>query len=300
MVPVIFKYPLDLSGKSPNNKVQDEAHTIGAVRGRLFASNYGPFFSDSVVLVDGVTGRQLVPKVDYDLAHYYHEAAVRTAQGVYAAVIIKNPDVSTSILFTAQMVGGEFSYSYFAIKQAIEALQNDSRPIYWGDLIGVPSQFNPAPHQHSIYDTYRWEHMVWATNDVAAAIREGDAASRALLLSQIQDKLDEFDAWMRAQIALLQGQSGYTAVRADATLLTNRRYLILGNWTVTLPLIAGGVLDGDWIILAKRLSDRPVIKSTDQTIFCVNGTDTIHEGVLFDAIPEQKIVWNGPSQRWEI
>jgi len=193
MSDTIFKYQKDLFGTNPDNKVTDEVHTIGTTTGRIFASDYGPFFGNSVVLKDGITGRELVPVEDYRLVHYYREAADDTGQAVYAAVQIVNPEVSTRILFTAQLVGGEFSYSTYAIKQAIEELALDNRPVNWGDLVGVPSQFVPAPHLHDAYDLYGLKYMVEAQYDVAAAIREGDAASRQLLLDQIGAKFDGLD-----------------------------------------------------------------------------------------------------------
>jgi len=80
MAGTIFKYPLDLLGTSQTNKVTDEEHTIGAVRGRLFAADYGPFFGNSAVVKDAATGKTLVPNVDYVLVHYYREASVATGQ----------------------------------------------------------------------------------------------------------------------------------------------------------------------------------------------------------------------------
>jgi len=197
MADTIFKYPLDLLGTSATNKVIDESHTIGSVKGRIFVADYGPFFGGSVILKDGVSGRTLVANTDYTLVHHYREATARTGQAIYTAVRIVNPNVSTTILMTCQYVGGEFSFSTYALKQAIEELMNDDRPVYWGDLIGVPAQFVPAPHLHSAYDLYGMKYVVEAQVDVANAIREGDAASRALLLKQIQDKFLSFDSFAK-------------------------------------------------------------------------------------------------------
>jgi len=91
------------------------------------------------------------------------------------------------------MVGGEFSYSYYAILQAIEDLTDDDRAIAWGDLIGVPSQFVPTPHLHSAYDLYGLKYLIESNYDIAAAIREGDVASRHLLLQQIEQKFQNID-----------------------------------------------------------------------------------------------------------
>lgn len=194
----IFKYPLDLLGTSPTNKVSDEAHTIGALRGRLFAADYGPFFGSTAVVKDAVSGKELVPVKDYVLVHYYREASLASGQGIYTAVRIINPEVSTQILLTAQMIGGEFSYSLYAILQAIEDLTEDNRVVAWGDLIGVPSLFVPTPHLHSAYDLYGLKYLIESNYDIAAAIREGDTASRQLLLDQVRKKFTEVDAFTMA------------------------------------------------------------------------------------------------------
>ena len=167
-------------------------------------------------------------------------------------------------------------------------------------LFRSPSEFNPAPHTHSIYETYGWEREVWATNDVAAAIREGDTASRNLLVTQLSNQFESFQEILNSNLAAMYRELNYVLVTGNMTLETNRRYLILGNFTVTTPLITGDSVTGDWIIVAKLLSANPVIVSTDQSIYCINGTDAIHEGVLFNRTEEQKLVWNGPNLRWEI
>lgn len=195
MADTIFKYPLDLLGTSSTNKVVGEAHTIGTRVGRIFPADYGPFFGNTVKLFDGVTGRELVPNLDYRLIHLYREATERAGQAVYAAVQIVNPDVSTSILMNCQYVGGEFSYSTYAIKQALEALQKDNRQVAWGDLVGVPAQFVPAPHLHDIYDLYGLKYLIESNYDIASALREGDVASRALLLEQINARFAAQDSF---------------------------------------------------------------------------------------------------------
>lgn len=195
MSTTIFKYPLDLLGTSVTNKVVGESHTIGTRRGRIFVADYGPFFGNTAKVTDGVTGRTLIPKTDYDLIHGYVEANRRTGQQVYAGVQITNPEVSTNLLFDCQYVGGEFSYSYYALKQAIEDLLNDDRPIKWGDLIGVPAMFVAAPHLHDVYDLYGMKFLIASNQDIASAIREGDAASRTMLLSQVSGRAKAQDAF---------------------------------------------------------------------------------------------------------
>lgn len=196
-----FKYPLDLTSSSPENRVINEPHTIGAVRGRIFVPQGGPFYGNKTVIRDIDNNRDLVPRVDYYLIHYYEEAAERTNEPVYAAVRIVNRDVSTRVAISTQYVGGEFGYVYAAIVQAVRTLEIDGRPINWGDLVGTPSEYNPAPHLHDIRNSYNWNSVVDALDRIAVNILEGDVASHALLLDMINNKFEFYDQWRDEIIA---------------------------------------------------------------------------------------------------
>lgn len=198
MADTIFKYPLDLLGTAVTNRVVGEEHVIGNRSQRIFALDYGPFFGVSAHFRDGTTNRTLIPEVDYLLLHSYREAEARTGQSVYAAVRIINPEVSNSVKATVQYVGGEFSYSTYAIIELLKTLATEDRPVYWGELIGVPSQFAPAPHEHSIYHTYGWKTMVDAVNNISASIREAGIANQHLLFEQLDQMSAELSDFANA------------------------------------------------------------------------------------------------------
>lgn len=191
-VRTIYKYPLDLLGTSPTNKKVNEVHTIGSRRGRSFVADDGPFFGNSVVIRDQMSGRTLTPGLDKDyiLIHTYREAQEATGQAVYSGVRITNPDVSTSIEMDLQYVGGEFSYSTHTIFELLEQVELDNRPMEWGDLVGIPNEFTPAPHLHSAYDLYSMREVVVATMDIAKAIREGWIPATEAVFKMVSDRLE--------------------------------------------------------------------------------------------------------------
>lgn len=195
MADTIFKYPLDLAveGFSANNLVKDEEHVLGEDTSRIFISNYGPFYVEEVVVIDKATGKELVKGDQWNTVHPYREASVRTGRDVAAGIYVKDLNVGT-VLFSAHIVGGEFSYSYYALKQIVEALNIDDRPVSWDQILGKPALFAPSAHFHSLDDTYGWEYVVAALYDVSEAIRQGDLASRTLLLNQLQAKLEAIES----------------------------------------------------------------------------------------------------------
>lgn len=191
----IFKYALDITATAVENKVVNEPYSVGAIRARIFVPSGGPFYGNSTELYDAATGRKLIPRVDYRLLHYYEEASDRTLKPVYAAIQIINSEVSENLLLTTQYVGGEFSYVYYAIVQALEELQNDNRPIAWGDLIGVPAEFVPTNHLHDTRNTYGWRSMVDALTRVETAILQGSQTSMDLIVQTMNQKIAYIDQW---------------------------------------------------------------------------------------------------------
>ena len=152
-VPII-KYPLDLSGSNPTNLVLQEFHDIGPDTGRALVPQHGPFFTESLVIVERITGRVLTPHDDYMVLQPYQEATRRTGKPVSAVIYIHSKSVADEIYIDYQVVGGEFSWSIFAIKQLIEDLDLDNRPAHWNDVIGRPLLFPPTPHLHPLSDTF--------------------------------------------------------------------------------------------------------------------------------------------------
>lgn len=195
-----FKYPLDLKGENPENKVVGEKHEIGSKRGRIFITEAGAFFGNLLVVRDATSGRELKPLLDYYLVHPYREAQEATGQPIYCGVRIVNPDVGTKIEIDVHYVGGEFSYVTRALTEMLDAIINDNRPVDWGEIIGVPNEWAPSPHLHSAYDLYAMRHIVAATNDVAAAIREGMSPAHDHLFRMINGRIEVFERIVPALI----------------------------------------------------------------------------------------------------
>lgn len=189
--PLLFKYPLDLTGQASTNLVIDEPHTIGADTGRAFVTHNGPFYVNSVKVVNAVTGKVLTPHTQYLVVQPYQEAAIRTGLDVAAVIYVIDKSAGTDLLVTYQCVGGEFSWSVYALQEMLEALNLDDRPVAWGDIIGKPAAYPPTPHFHDLGDTYGWEYVTAQLEGIRNAILLGDAASHDELRAQLVYLIDQ-------------------------------------------------------------------------------------------------------------
>lgn len=194
------RYPLDLSGESPDNRMVDDWYKIGSQRSRVFVPRGGPFYAHNAVVTDMLSGRVLEPVKDYRFLHHYNEAAQRSGKAVYAAVLITTPECSGEVLFTAQHVGGEYSHCAYAVIQSADAVAQDDRPIYWKDLLGVPQKFKPAPHYHHAEEFHSWGGSVYASLDVARAVLEGSERTMERQAARVDYKLRTIDAFMQGVV----------------------------------------------------------------------------------------------------
>lgn len=196
MQKLINKYPIDLTGKNPNNFIVGEPHDLNvSVSGpnRVFVPLYGGFYTADIKLYDA-TGQILTPNVDYVASYLYEEASLRSGLEVCGAVVVTNPNVANTVYMDYQVVGGDYAVSTHALEQVIEALDEDERPVQWGNITGKPDTYPAAGHRHALWELYGFEYVVIELERVAQAIVAGYQPSldevRAYALSLFNEGLD--------------------------------------------------------------------------------------------------------------
>lgn len=186
-LPQVKKFPLDLTGTHPDNLIVDEEITLVIRKIRGFTPQYAPFFSDSVIITDVSTGRQLEKDVDYRISEIIETPTALTGKEVSAVIFILNESVSGKILVSYQVIGGDYQYLESSLLKLIEALDIDDRPILWELIINKPDSFMPGMHLHDIGDIYGFEYVVNALNRIRDAILMSQALGYDLLLKYIDE-----------------------------------------------------------------------------------------------------------------
>lgn len=191
MTPVVIQYPLDLTGNSPDNFVVGERHGPCMTGNRVFVLDYGPFYSKGLVLKNAVTHDVLTPDVDYKAVQTFIEPTLQTGKLVCSIIQIQPSAFGFEIDCDYHVLGGDYSLSTSALENLVEQLENDDRPVHWGQIIGKPSAFNPTPHLHDINDVFGWEYVVAALEAVRQAILIGDPQAEDDFYAYVDQKFGE-------------------------------------------------------------------------------------------------------------
>lgn len=165
-----IRFPVDPTGKSPDNLVAGERRVMEPRKRRVVVPNHAYFYADSMRVYDAVTMRPLVKGVDFVIAHYHQEAMMRYGQSVAAVVVITNEAVSAEVLMDYQVVGGTLVVYHEEVKRMYDLIMADNRPIDWVNVENKPLEFNPSLHKHLLSEIVGFEPVVFQLERVANAI----------------------------------------------------------------------------------------------------------------------------------
>lgn len=223
----IYRYPLDGTGKSPDNLVVGEVHQLSNRTVRCIAPTYGGFFAESVIVKDSATQMPLIYKVDYNFGEMFEFPTGRYGKAVYGIIIITKPNV-TNVAIDYQALGGDYSYSMDALISMVENLNLGERPTEWGSIVGRPTAYNPATHFHDIGDVYGFEYVVHAIDRLRQAILTGDVASHDEIYRYIdnimegqQNSINNVLAALNAHIADKNNPHNTTKAQVGLNLVEN-------------------------------------------------------------------------------
>jgi hypothetical protein len=232
-----YRYPLDKTGLSPDNKILGEQHTLINRQVRVFAPIYGAFFTESVVVRDVATGLALTRGSQYVPGELYVFPTGAYGKEICSVILIKDLAVSANVTIDYQVLGGPYSDQSTAIVAMLETLDLDDRPVGWGDIVGKPLGYNPASHFHDVGDVYGFEYVVHAIERVRDAILIGDVSAHdeiyryidawALSIANTSDavaadlaahkaRVDNPHATTKAQVGLGNVDNYLTATQAQA------------------------------------------------------------------------------------
>lgn len=182
------RYALDPTGRSPNNLVVAEEHTLTDNHIRVVVPIYGPVFAESFTLFDLGTRLPLERGVDYDVAELLQDPTLQFGKEIVQLALIKNPTVTNRVAITYQSLGGNYQNNSPSIGRALETLLADDRPVDWKThVLDKPFQYNAAPHVHLLEDVVGFGPLVVSLERVAQAITLNNVPAFEALINWVQN-----------------------------------------------------------------------------------------------------------------
>jgi len=189
MTTQLYRYPLDITGVNPDNRVVGEIHELPNRTVRALAPLYGAFYTESVVIRDTSNGLVLTKGTQWRATEMFEFPTGRYGKEICGIILITDPTVSNTVELEYQVLGGEYGTNLDAVLQMLNVYTED-RPVAWPDLIGKPDAFTPAAHYHDAGDIYGFEYVVNALERLRQAVLLGDVASHDEILKYI-DRQDD-------------------------------------------------------------------------------------------------------------
>ena len=205
-------YPVDLTGSSTANRIENEYITIGTDKYRAFTLGYAPFFADGLTLRERNATTLLKEGTDYEVLYFFSDLTkLAGGKRICGVVCVTNTKVGTDLVAGYNTIGGHYANCASIIQQAIFDLNLDNRETYWQSVIDKPDLFQPTPHIHDIGDVYGLEFQIDTLIAIREAIMIGDNEVHAQILARIDEAVDEFKQYHTAHLADLTNPHKTTA-----------------------------------------------------------------------------------------
>jgi len=176
------RYPLDLTGNHPDNRVMAEVHSI-TPQERIFNVMAGAFYTESVQIT--YLGDRLTAHEDFRFHRVVEDAIRQSGKDVAMLIEITDKAISGDIEVRYQAVGGEFQNIHESLVEMLENYKHDARGTFYKDIIEKPRFFEPVRHLTSIYDIYGLNPIAGPLNELVSIARHRATKENSSLLIRL-------------------------------------------------------------------------------------------------------------------
>lgn len=150
------KYPVDTTGRSPDNLVANERHEVDPLN-RAIVPREGFFYGESMVVRNNDT--QLELGVDYRLDDINDQLTKETGKAIFSAIILLKESIMGYVTLTYQCYGRGDEYTPDYLAQLVKEATVE-KAVKFNNIINRPSAYNPTPHRHPISQVTYWNSAV--------------------------------------------------------------------------------------------------------------------------------------------
>lgn len=207
-MPLPLVLSLDLTASLPDNLIENESHVLNASTGRIFALNYGGFYSTTVIVVRQSDSKTLVPGVDFlTLAPNDAITKITGMESMSIIAITDEANYADTYHVTYQAVGGDYSTNVDTVRDIIDTIDTATAVLEWGMILNKPAQFNAAPHLIDFRtELYGWEGLIASIQDLVSKVGDLSPAQIQAVLNTINSGLTQYKSSVNNQLASMQLQ----------------------------------------------------------------------------------------------
>lgn len=197
-------YPLDLTGTNPINLVKGEVHQVPVKKVRAIAPIYGPFFADSMQVIDNATGRLLTLGRDFFITELYVIPTQQSGKDVCSIVMVTDTLASDNLGLNYQVLGGKYSDSDSSLADLLNSIDFDHRNNNWPMPVIDHSAVPQSIRLFGVGPSYGFEHAVQAMDRITQSLSQGDLLGHDAIYAYLEANAGKVtpDLVLRTQYAL--------------------------------------------------------------------------------------------------
>lgn len=177
----MYSYPYDPTGKAVTNKFSEEHIVSSENRSeRVVRIRHAPFFKP-LTITYGNSDTPLTEGVDFEYAYELPELDDSVMGPVYMGVNLINPQVSGSVRFAGQLLGGTFYQPYYEMLDDLIKHLNNPVSASWLSVLNRPALMPAMPSATSWDDLLNKKYLASAIRDLKIGSEVAHAAIKAKL-----------------------------------------------------------------------------------------------------------------------
>jgi hypothetical protein len=166
-------YEEDLTGTNPLNLITGEVHTLqvpGPDDYYFIIPKAAPYFADSLVVTNHLTGVPYVENEDYLIGHLFIEAMSSIGRPIAGSIRFMKKTIQGQARLQYRTIGGQWGFSDAAILAELSNRQFNPLVRTWAQIDVLPALFPPLEHNQPVDSLVGSAEILKALEDLAAII----------------------------------------------------------------------------------------------------------------------------------
>lgn len=177
------KYPIDVTGVHPDNRIENEIHRVSPID-RVITPKMIKFYAESLNV--RTPSKELKLGKDYKIEDMDPVLTSQTGKAIMQSIVLTDNTIIGEIIITYQCYGTGDLFTREYLGDLID-IAHRKQDVYWKDIQGLPVGFNPSPHRHDIEHTSGWEGAIQVMDELVMLVNQLKTTRDHKLYSLVED-----------------------------------------------------------------------------------------------------------------